>query len=201
MSFRLPSGFWGAALVASVLVNGVMLGVIAAGAASGLRLSRGEPPEIVEPVSMRMLRGGVPPEARQEMERRFQEQARESRALMEAARNADQAVLDALTAEEFDPEAARAAFAETRQARDALEARAHELLITLFSNMSHEARVEMVERRGRWDGPDNDRFRGDGRFGDDRFGDGRFGDGRFGDRGPGGPPPPDGPPPGPPPGD
>ncbi|GEM_PF-3417841 len=151
MTTRFPSGLWAIVLVASILLNGIILGVLAAGLTSGMRLSNdqrdGPPPRF------RIVGGQLPESVRGEVRDRLRERAQQARPLFAEARAADADVIAALTADPFDPEAARAAFARVEAARAALDGRANEMTISLFANLPPETREELVLRYRRSDRP------------------------------------------------
>lgn len=150
MMNRFPSGIWAVALLVSILLNGMILGAVAAGA---LRL--GAQPGFSEVRSDPPFSGGMPDGMRGELAERLRREARETRPLLREAREANAAVAGALTADPFDAEAARAAFDRAGAARAALEARANDVTIDIFSGLPLAARQDMMrwrERRGDGDG-------------------------------------------------
>lgn len=147
MRTRFPSGVWAIVLIASVLVNGVVLGIVVAGAAMNVQVGRTQT-AIVSAPSFRGFEDRLPEEVRDEVRTGLRERALEARPLLDEMVVANGQVVSALTAEPFDPEAARAAFERVREARSALEAQAHELTVSLFSNLPQETRERLIRRSG-----------------------------------------------------
>ena len=147
MTTRFPSGLWAIVLIASILLNGLVLGVVVAGAAHGVRVDRIRPPADMASPLPRSDRE-IPDAVRDEMVERLRRSAQESRPLFEEARLANEEALRALAADPFDPEDVRAAFDRATAARAALEARAHETAISLFSDLPLEVRQDLVRRAG-----------------------------------------------------
>lgn len=188
MMTRFPSGVWAIVLIASVLLNGMILGGVLAATLTGRAIGPGGR-ELAAAPPLREFGARLPDEVRQDVMIRMRESAEDARPLLVEAREANDAAMQALAAEPFDAEAARVAFERAEAARSALEMRAHEMTISLFASLPQESRENLVRRVGgeqrvfmRFDSRDDDRRgfgpqRGDGQFRDGGFGDGRFGDG------------------------
>lgn len=147
MMTRFPSGVWAIVLIASVLVNGLILGLVVAGAMMNVEVGRGRS-QIGSGPSFPAFQDRIPEEARQEMMDGLRARALEARPLVEEMREASEAAMAALSADPFDEEAARAAFERTRAARAALEAQAHDITISLFANLPPETRESLAARAG-----------------------------------------------------
>ena len=143
---RFPSGVWMILLIVSVLLNGVILGAVAAG---GLHLGQSR---LAPGVQFRVapLAGGFPDSVRGDFLERLRRTARETRPLMREAREANDQVMEALAADPFDADAARAAFARSAAVRAALEQRAQETTLDVFADLPADVRRRMVEAGRDW---------------------------------------------------
>ncbi len=158
---QFPSGFWAVVLIASVALNGIALGLVAAGAVSGLRVVTPAPAAAPpQPVVRVFQRTALPREFRGDIERRIRESMRETAPLIEEVWAANGAAMQALAADPFDPEAARAAFDRASRARAALEERTRDATILIFSDLPAAERANMI-RRAAPDGREWFRMRGD----------------------------------------
>jgi uncharacterized membrane protein len=132
---------WIVLLLASVLLNGVLLG---AGARSWFA-----PDAAIAPAAdqrpgrgfdLRAFVEALPEDARAEARSRAQAERRALREDFRTAARARMAAYRALNAEPFDPQAAAAALAEAREARAAIEARTEAIILDVASDLSAEER-------------------------------------------------------------
>ncbi len=151
-------GWRSIALVASLLVNALVLGVVIGGGMAGLRvaptearLQDGHGPRhrmrprgnVFEP---RIVMRAMPREARREMFENMRADREQFFELIERRREASDAALAAIANEPFDADAVRAAFAEIREVSDLMRARGEQALITAFEDLSHDERIALAER-------------------------------------------------------
>ncbi|MCW5725203.1 MAG: periplasmic heavy metal sensor [Maricaulaceae bacterium] len=140
---------WIAALVISVLANGVLLGFV---------LHRGLSQQTVEPPPQEMrtiIRGGfsmmhfmrsLPEEARERARERMRAEWPRLRALGGEIREAQAGAEAALRAEPFEPDTARAAMTELRQAREAMETAVEALVLDMIAELPPEQRARALEQ-------------------------------------------------------
>lgn len=149
----LTANLWVGLLVVSVLVNGVLAGVLIQRALSG--------PQIAAPVHAehRAARGrfdphaflaALPEEARPAARQRLREGASEMRPLMHEAMQARRAAHDALVAEPFDGAIALAALARVRAARDDMEAHGEAVVLDIAADLDPATRRRVL--REAWSG-------------------------------------------------
>jgi uncharacterized membrane protein len=141
---------WVVLLLASVLLNGVLIGAAARdgfGAAApearepGERAGRGQPRGGFD------LRGFVealPEDARTDTRTRFNAARPELRGLGRDASRARRGALEALGAEVFQVEAAATALGEARQARNELEAATERVVLEAVADLDAETRREAL---------------------------------------------------------
>ncbi len=139
---------WIALLLASVLLNGVLLG---AGARDWLApdpVTRTLPGERGAPArrgfDLRAFSQALPPEARAEARERFDAARPELRALTRRWIEARRAAMRALAAEDFEPQTAAAALSEARRARAELEAATEAVILDTADGLDAQTRREAL---------------------------------------------------------
>jgi len=142
MNRRFPSGMWAILLLVSVLMNGVLLGALAAGA----HLARSRP-ILLGPPPLYALTNSLDEELSEELVLLVRERAEATRPLFAEVRRTDRAVIEALAAEPFDAAVVRAAYEDAAAAQAALDNEARGLTITLFQNLPQEMRLRLLRSR------------------------------------------------------
>lgn len=143
---------WIALLVLSVLVNGILAGVLIERRAvtpfephahhgEALRSGRFQPHAFLS---------ALPEELRGQARERMHEGRRDMAPLMREAVRARREAAEALSAEPFDAEAAAAALAEARAARAAVEAQGEAILLSIVDDLDPETRRRVLEQA--WSG-------------------------------------------------
>ncbi|MAC40094.1 MAG: hypothetical protein CMH94_06010 [Oceanicaulis sp.] len=184
-----PSTPWIAALLVSVLANGVLAGFLLHRTTEGPDWRQAEDEDRGRGerrhhdsrragFDMRDMLFALPGEAREEARQRARDNIDEIRALFAQSRQAREDFETAVRAETFDRDAAADALERLRASREALELGLQDVMLDLMSELDAETRTGMLEATRERDG--NGGYR---RHRDDR------GEGPQGDR----PPPPDGP--------
>lgn len=183
-----PSTPWIAALLVSVLANGVMAGFLLHRTTEGPDWRQAEDGDRGRGerrhhdsrragFDMRDMLFALPEDAREEARQRGRDNIDEIRALFARSREAREDFENAVRAETFDRDAAADALERLRTSREALELGLQDVMLDLMSELDAETRSGMLEATRERDG-----------YGHRRRRDGR-GEGPQDDR----PPPPDGP--------
>jgi len=183
-----PSTPWIAALLVSVLANGVMAGFLLHRTTEGPDWRQAEDGDRGRGerrhhdsrragFDMRDMLFALPEDAREEARQRGRDNIDEIRALFARSREAREDFENAVRAETFDRDAAADALERLRASRETLELGLQDVMLDLMSELDAETRTGMLEATRERDGYGHRRPR------DDR------GEGPQGDR----PPPPDGP--------
>lgn len=140
----------GPALLVSLVINLFLVAAIAAGAIRNM--DRGgrdhaAPMGLPHHIIARQLSG----EEREKLKAVMRENRSELRPLFRDMRQARQALSEAIAADPYDPEAAKAAFAELRAGMDALATQSQDILVQAFADLSPESREKIAKalRRGR----------------------------------------------------
>lgn len=146
---------WIIALIASVLINGALIGFVAQrqlAPAAPVIERPGEPGQDAGPrgFNVRRFIAALPQEYRQEARQRMRQEAPRSRELMREAYIARREAEVAMMAEPFDPEAAQQALQRMRTSRHAVEAHIEGVLIEVVADLDAETRARVLrEARGR----------------------------------------------------
>lgn len=162
---RLP--IW---LIASLMANALLIGLFIGG---GLGQKRAGPPVGGPGGEQALIRGidqAVPEDQRQAVRQAFRRAFEDTRQERVKLRDAQTELSRRLSAEPYDAEAVREAFAEMRSADAVMKARLHDVLANQFGNLTAEQRRAVIEdfrrrprgrpgRRG--DGPPGPRPRRD----------------------------------------
>jgi len=159
---------WIMLLMASVLINGVLIGAgartwFAVPAPEATHQDRSSGPRSA--FSMRAFMRALPDDSRAQVRARFEAAGPELRQLGRDAWRAQEAAYAALRTEPFDPDAARAATAQARDARARFEARSEAVILETLAEMEPETRARVIEETvARRDRPWRERRdrRGDG---------------------------------------
>jgi uncharacterized membrane protein len=144
------------ALAASLLFNVFVIGVLVGGKAAGARLAgpwardAGEPVFLARDFSPRHFVMALPEERRREVARYAMREGRDAMPMIREAREAGAQALAALSAEDFDPEAALAALNAAREAQARVERRGHEILVTVLADLPDDVRLDALERAKRF---------------------------------------------------
>lgn len=131
---------WIALLLASVLLNGVLIGVSAR-----TWLSPGEPAAVTREgpprgFDVRAFVDALPEARREDARRRAQAERRALRGEFRAAGQARRQAFEALNAEPFDPQAAAEALDQARAARGAIEARIEAMIMDIAADLTPDER-------------------------------------------------------------
>lgn len=141
---------WIVLLIASVLLNGVLIGAGARHWFAPAREPAAQAP-VSGPVmmrghfSMRAFMRALPEAQRAEARERFESARTDMRTLGREAMTARRTASEALRAQPFDAEAASQAMAEARAARARMEARSEALILEILDTMEPEAREAVLE--------------------------------------------------------
>ena len=131
---------WIALLLASVLLNGVLIGVSARtwlSPSQPAMVTREGPPRGFD---VRAFVEALPEAHREDARRRAQAERRALRGEFRAAGQARRQAFEALNAEPFDPQAAAMALDEARAARGAIEARIEGLILDVAADLTPQER-------------------------------------------------------------
>jgi uncharacterized membrane protein len=141
------SGFpWRTLLFLSVALNLLVIGAIAGAFGAGVRLQR----EVGDAVVARMpgpraFLAALPPETREIMRRELADSWGESRELRRAALQARRDAFAAASAEPYDAERVRAAFAQLREADQRAIGVFHDNVVEAFARLTPEQRSEAMD--------------------------------------------------------
>lgn len=141
------SGFpWRTLLFASVALNLLVIGAIAGAWGAGVRLQR----EVGDAVVSRMpgpraFLNALPPETREIMRRELADSWGESRDLRREALQARRDAFAAASAEPYDVERVRTAFARLREADQRAIGVFHDNVVEAFARLTPEQRAEAME--------------------------------------------------------
>ncbi len=127
-----------------ILIISLAINLLVIGAAIGFGLRERSGPRF--PSHMSGMIKDIDPELRQEMRQKFREQRLAGRALHESMREKQRNLSEAILKEPFDEAAVRAAFAESREARQAIESHMHQQMIAFMANLNPEQRMELTQR-------------------------------------------------------
>lgn len=143
----LTSGLWLGLLVLSVLLNGILVGVLIERGGEGAplagpdRIEAEAPPGRFNPRAFLMA---LPEEVRPQARARLREGLREMRPLMRETLEARAAAALALTADPFDPERAATALQRARETRAAMEARGERVVLDIVADLEPETRRRVL---------------------------------------------------------
>ena len=141
---------WRTLLFVSVALNLLGVGAIAGAWGAGVRLQR----EVGDAVVMRMpgpraFLAALPPETREIMRRELADSWQESRQLRRAALQARRDAFAAASAEPYDVERVRAAFARLREADQRAVGVFHDNVVDAFARLTPAQRREALEALAR----------------------------------------------------
>ncbi|MED5548923.1 MAG: periplasmic heavy metal sensor [Pseudomonadota bacterium] len=167
-----PSTPWIAALLVSVLTNGVLAGFLLHRTTEGpdWRQAEGEDRGHGERRHHQSRRAGfdmrdmlfaLPDDAREEARRRARDNIDQIRALFAQSRQAKEDFEAAVRAETFDRDAAAEALERLRTSREALELGLQDVMLDLMSELDAETRSGMLEATRERDGHGHRRRDGD----------------------------------------
>ena len=146
---------WIAALLISVLANGVLIGFVLQREVTPdetpMRSERPGGPQAGGPgFDLRGFVGALPAEQRSALRERMESEMGDMRSLMRDARDARIAAAQALTAEPFDADAVREALARRRETRAAIEAHVEDVIVEIAGELDPETRERALReaRRG-----------------------------------------------------
>lgn len=148
---------WIALLLVSVLINGVLIGMVAKRGFDPHESQRHDQAEHAErayagPFEPRRFLRALPDEYRDEVRQQMRDARPEIEPLFVQVRETRRAVHIAMAAEPFDPVAVTQALDEARQARDHLERRSEAFMLDvaarLPADVRHQVLVEASVRRG-----------------------------------------------------
>lgn len=156
---RLP--IW---LVVSIVVNALLIGVLIGG---GLGQRKAGPPPIGpgggEDALIRGINQVVPDDQRQTVRRAFRRAFSESRTERIQVRESRQALVRALSAEDYDAETVQQRFADLRAADAAMRSRMHDVLTEQFGTLTLEQRRAIISDISRRESRRGQRRPGPGR--------------------------------------
>ncbi|MCE7997431.1 MAG: periplasmic heavy metal sensor [Rhodobiaceae bacterium] len=140
----------GPALLVSLVINLFLVAAITAGIVRNMdrdRRGHASPLGLPHHVVARQLSG----EEREKLKAAMRENRSELRPLFRDMRQAREALSVAIAADPFDPDAAKAAFAELRTGMDAIATQSQDILVQAFADLSPESRDKIAKaiRRGR----------------------------------------------------
>lgn len=127
-----------------ILVLSLALNLLVVGAAIGFALRERSGPRF--PSHMSGMLKDIDPELRQEMRQKFQEQRRSGRTLHQTMREKQRQLETAILKEPFNKAEVEAAFAETREARQAIEAHMQQQMIDFMAKLNPEHRAVLMQR-------------------------------------------------------
>lgn len=127
-----------------ILIISVAFNLIVLGAGIGFWLREPAGPRF--PAHLSSVLENVDPEQRQQMKKRFREFREEGRKLHRDMRQQQRSLSKVILAEPFDEQAALAAFAETRKARDVVQAHMHTQMVEVLSGLDRKQRAELLRR-------------------------------------------------------
>ncbi len=127
-----------------LLVTSLTLNLLVVGAVIGFWLREPIGPRF--PAHLGSILQNISPEQRQGMKKRFREFREEGRKLHKDMRRQQRQLSKVVLEEPFDPEAARQAFAQTRQTRDDVQAHMHEQMIEVLSGLDQQQREDLLKR-------------------------------------------------------
>lgn len=127
-----------------VLAISLGLNLLIVGAAIGFGLRERPGPRF--PAHLSDSLETVAPEVRDQISAQVRRQRKEGRELHKQMRNEQRQLAKVILSEPFDPEAARGAFASTRQARDAVEKHMHEQMLLVLAELDQQQRAQLIRR-------------------------------------------------------
>ena len=130
-------------LAASLLINGVMAGIVIERGLDGpgeLPRHEREGAFLRGPFNPRAFIEALPEDRREEARESLRESLPEMRPLFREAGQARRAVEDAMTASDFDADQVAAALGEARAARDAIEAQGERTVLEIVAGLDPEDR-------------------------------------------------------------
>jgi uncharacterized membrane protein len=137
---------WRTLLFVSVALNLLIIGAVAGAFGAGVRLQREANEAVVARMpGQRAFLAALPPETREIMRRELADSWRESRQLRRAALQARRDAFAAASAEPYDAERVRAAFARLREADQAAVGVFHDNVIDAFARLTPEQRREALD--------------------------------------------------------
>ena len=151
-----PSPPWIIALLASVLINGVLAGFVLHRTADGPNWRPGDHHDGDGPhhrgrrnagYDLRDLLYALPEEARREARERARNDIGEIRALFDEARAARDEFDTVMRAQDFDRAGAEAALQRMRDAREALELHLQDNVLDLVAGLDAQTRTRILEER------------------------------------------------------
>lgn len=151
-----PSTPWIIALLASVLINGVLAGFVLHRTADGPDWRRGADHDGDAPhhrgrrsagYDLRDLLYALPDDVRREARERARDDIEDIRALFDEARAARDDFDTAMRAERFDREAAADALQRLREVRETLELNLQEDVLDLVGDLDAQTRARILEER------------------------------------------------------
>lgn len=143
----LTANLWVALLVVSVLLNGVLIGVLVQRAASQPELLSSHHREASldhDRFDPRSFLHALPENRREDARRDLHNAMQHMHPLMREAGEARRAARDALAAEPFDREAAIAALARARTARAAMQAHGEAIVLDIVSDLDPQTRRRVL---------------------------------------------------------
>lgn len=144
---RLPAGpVWIALLVLSVLVNGILIGVLLQRAAQPQLQPSAHHREALQPgrFNPRAFLAALPEEAQEDARGRLRDGWRDMRPLMRQVRETRREAADRLAADPFDPQRAAEALADARAARTVMEARSEAIVLDIVQDLDAGTRREVL---------------------------------------------------------
>lgn len=137
---------WRTLLLVSVAVNLLVVGAVAGAYGAGVRLERQAPGAVVDRMpGPRAFMGALPEAQRAQVRAELVASWGESRELRRAAVQARRDAFDAASAEPYDAERVRAAFARLRAADQAAIGVFHDNIVDAFGKMTPEERRGALE--------------------------------------------------------
>lgn len=137
---------WRTLLFVSLAVNLLMIGAVAGAVIAGVRVQRENPEALVARMpGVRAFIAATPAEARSAVRRELVRSWQESRDARQSAIQARREAFAATTAEPFDAERVRAAFARLREADQAAIGVFHNNMIDAFATLTPEQRQSTIE--------------------------------------------------------
>lgn len=142
---------WRTLFFVSLALNILVIGAIGGALGAGARLQRQEPDQaiVARIPGVRAFIAAVPPEARPGLRRELGESWRETRALRRTALEARRAAFAATTAEPYNIEGVRGAFADMRVADQAVVGVFHENMAQFLAELPADQRRDVMERLSR----------------------------------------------------
>jgi uncharacterized membrane protein len=127
-----------------VLAISLGLNLLIVGAAIGFGLRERPGPRF--PAHLSDSLETVAPEVRDQISAEIRRERKEGRELHKQMRNEQRQLAKVILSEPFDPEAARSAFAKTRQARDAVQQHMHEQMLLVLAELDKQQRAQLMRR-------------------------------------------------------